>query len=171
MSIHSSHRQVHSMLLAIPNRSESVCKPNRFENSHLRRRCELSPFTILTANSQVGVDISRIINTFCPQSQACLLGIFREGKLCLKVCSGTRVSGETQGRGMDLPHCPAGWGVRIWRLTASLPRGEKNDPRGSERLEEHRHTLTQEGPEVVTCVQGGVEHPHVRGALTQRPQR
>lgn len=67
-------------------------------------------------------------------------------------------------------------GVRIWRLTASLPHGDKNDPRGLERLEEHRHTLTQEGPEVVRCVQGGVEHqegehPHVRGALTQRPQR
>lgn len=73
MSIHSAHRQVHSILLAIPNQSESVCQPNRFENSHLQRRCELSPFTTLTANSQVGVDTSGI--TFCPQAQARLRGL------------------------------------------------------------------------------------------------
>lgn len=50
----------------------------------------------------------------------------------------------------------------------------KAGPGGSERSEEHRHVLTQEGPKVVTCVQGQVGnqdrgHPHVRGALTQSP--
>lgn len=59
----------------------------------------------------------------------------------------------------------------VWRggLAASLPSEEES------RTQELKCVLTQGGPEVVTCAEGGIGreeggHPHVRGALFWRLQ-
>lgn len=47
-SLWSSHHQVHSVLLAVPNPSESVCKPSTGEKGRLQRTW-IPPFTTVSS--------------------------------------------------------------------------------------------------------------------------